>query len=165
MYYYVDTSALITYYHEPTEPEAAWLGECVGSRAGDGSLWLSRLTILEYSAWLLARRRRPRSDPKYLKPRRLRAAIERLEKDMSPDGVFRQVDMSGGATWVDRALSVIHEHRQRRIEVCDALHLAAVLSHPKSGSDELGMLTRDRVMRDVCEECRIYAAAPGRPLP
>lgn len=161
MRYYVDTSVLVTYYHEPSQPEAAWLEEFVGIHAGEGSLLLSRLTILEYSAWLLARRRRPRNDPQYLKPRRLRAALERLEHDVSQVGVFGRFDTDGGRAWIDRALQVIHEHRQRRIEVCDALHLAAALPHP----GEIGMLTRDRAMRDVCDECRIHAPrAPGSVL-
>jgi predicted nucleic acid-binding protein len=165
MRFYVDTSALITYYHEPTQPEAVWLDEFIGTHGSRGELLLSRLTILEYSAWLLAGLRRPRDDPRYLKPKRLRAAIERLEHDISPLGVFRRFDPDGGAAWMDRALSLVHEHRRRRIEVCDALHLASVLEHTGSSVGELGILTRDRALRDVCDGCRIYAAAPDRPLP
>lgn len=152
MRYYVDTSALITYYHEPTQPEAVWLGEFVGAHA-DGGLLLSQLTILEYTAYLLRRRRRPRNDPQYLKPRRLRAVLERLEQDVSPTGTFRRHETELGPPWLDRALQLIHEHRRRQVGVCDVLHLAAVLPHVH----EIGLLTRDQAMRDVCDDCRIVA--------
>ncbi len=151
--YFLDTSALIKYYHE--EKGTDRVKRIIEGPEG-GKVYISELSLVEFRAALF---------------RKLRAGVITIEDRFDATNLLNSDILEGrflvipiSSTHLQKAIGLLEDHGDRfALRTLDSLQLATALALQEGVKDKLEFVCADQLLLEVAEECGFRPLTPSWP--